>query len=171
MIKHFPSLNEVYNMVLQEESQRSLFIQSQPLIEASAMALIYDSKKKRNMYLVCNHCGKRGHLKDKCFRLIDFPEDFKFTKSKGNFKKGGNVSVNSATVDKENGHFDDVDVSSAVQLSHIQGQIQKLMALVTERGGIEMNQDSPLSTNQQNKPSLVNSALAGPSYLDNDWSC
>ncbi|KAK6233532.1 hypothetical protein QUC31_005938 [Theobroma cacao] len=161
MIKPFPSLNEVYNMVLREESQRSLFFQSQPLIEASAMASISYRKKKRNMNLVCNHCGKRGHSKDKCFRFIDFPKDFKFTKSKGNFKKGGNVSVNGATVDKENEHFDDVDVSSATQLSHIQDQIQKLMALVTERGGIEMNQDSPLSTNQQNKPSLANSALAG----------
>lgn len=32
--------------------------------------------------LFCNYCKKSGHVIDKCFKLHDFPADFKFTKPK-----------------------------------------------------------------------------------------
>ncbi|EOY08554.1 Uncharacterized protein TCM_023112 [Theobroma cacao] len=68
MIRPFPTLDEAHNLVLREESQRSLHIQSQPLIEASAMATYGDNKKRNKNDLVCSHSEKKGHLKDKCFR-------------------------------------------------------------------------------------------------------
>lgn len=45
--------------------------------------------KKSN--LICSHCKKPGHTVDKCYRIIGFPSDFKFTKSK---KIPGNVRSN-----------------------------------------------------------------------------
>jgi len=33
---------------------------------------------------VCNNCKKPGHISSKCYRLIDFPKDFKFTKTQRN---------------------------------------------------------------------------------------
>ncbi|XP_075091857.1 uncharacterized protein LOC142172007 [Nicotiana tabacum] len=39
-----------------------------------------DSKGKKNN-LICSHCKKPGHSVDKCYRIIGFPSDFKFTKT------------------------------------------------------------------------------------------
>ncbi|KAF3678029.1 hypothetical protein FXO38_03470 [Capsicum annuum] len=38
--------------------------------------------KKLNTSLKCSHCKKIGHTVDKCYRIIGFPNDFKFTKNK-----------------------------------------------------------------------------------------
>ncbi|KAK1410112.1 hypothetical protein QVD17_36645 [Tagetes erecta] len=38
-----------------------------------------NSQKKS---LICNNCKKPGHTIDKCYRLIGFPKEFKFTKAK-----------------------------------------------------------------------------------------
>lgn len=32
--------------------------------------------------MICSHCKKPGHSVEKCYRIIDFPDDFKFTKNK-----------------------------------------------------------------------------------------
>lgn len=79
-------LDKVTNMVLREESQGSLLIQSNPATESSNMIVIMDNKQKNKANLVCSDCGKKGHLKEKCYRIIQFPKDFKFTKRKGNYK-------------------------------------------------------------------------------------
>ncbi|KAG5573799.1 hypothetical protein H5410_063565 [Solanum commersonii] len=43
----------------------------------------------------CTHCGKNGHLKLNCYRLIGFPEDFQFTNEKGSHGQiRGNAVVN-----------------------------------------------------------------------------
>uniref|UniRef100_A0A3Q7JBS0 Reverse transcriptase Ty1/copia-type domain-containing protein n=1 Tax=Solanum lycopersicum TaxID=4081 RepID=A0A3Q7JBS0_SOLLC len=38
--------------------------------------------KKGNSSLICSHCMKVGHTVDKSYRIIGFPSDLKFTKSK-----------------------------------------------------------------------------------------
>ncbi|KAF2312897.1 hypothetical protein GH714_040955 [Hevea brasiliensis] len=57
----------------------ALVLKSQSFPEMFAMAM----KKVKND-VTCFHCGKPGHVKANCYRLIGFPPDFKFTKSKGN---------------------------------------------------------------------------------------
>ncbi|EEF41950.1 conserved hypothetical protein [Ricinus communis] len=64
-------------MVLREESQRSIHAQSQVLNDAAEMAV-----KKGKSSLYCTHCSKTWHLKEKCYKLIGFPANFKFTKVK-----------------------------------------------------------------------------------------
>lgn len=86
MLKPFPSLDQDYSLVILEESQRSMLMQSQSPIENSAMAAtITDGKRESNANIVCSHCGKKRHFKEKCYRIIRFLKNFKFTKSKGNF--------------------------------------------------------------------------------------
>lgn len=62
------------------------------------MASTSKNKKKRRPDISCSHCGKKGHLKEKCFRIIGFPKDFKFTKDKdkGSFRKHTS-SINSVS--------------------------------------------------------------------------
>ena len=45
----------------------------------------YDQSQKQKFdgkRIICNHCKKPGHIASKCYRLIGFPKDFKFTKNK-----------------------------------------------------------------------------------------
>nr|DAD38746.1 TPA_asm: hypothetical protein HUJ06_013068 [Nelumbo nucifera] len=56
---------------------------------------INSGNQKKKSSVTCSHCGKNGHSKDKCYRIIGFPPNFKFTK--GKFATGGTPSVNSVT--------------------------------------------------------------------------
>ncbi|XP_017972387.1 PREDICTED: uncharacterized protein LOC108661090 [Theobroma cacao] len=82
MMKPFPLLNEAYNLVIRDESQRNLYLHTMPIIESSAMATMTEGKVKSKVDAVCSYCHKKGHTKDKCYRLIGFPPDFKFSKGK-----------------------------------------------------------------------------------------
>lgn len=57
-MKTFPSLDQAYNMVLSEETQRSLLLQSQSFTEGVAMAV-----KKSKIEITSFHCGMHGHVK------------------------------------------------------------------------------------------------------------
>ncbi|KAG5582863.1 hypothetical protein H5410_053490 [Solanum commersonii] len=50
---------------------------------------------KYNPNVSCTYCGKTGHVYDDCFRLIGFPNDFEFTKTKNsqNLVKGNAVVI------------------------------------------------------------------------------
>ncbi|EOX93521.1 Uncharacterized protein TCM_002405 [Theobroma cacao] len=93
------SLDKVYSLVLREETQRNLLVQSQPMLESFAMLAATDNKKKLRKDITCNHCGKKGHIKDKCYKIIGFPNDFKFTKGgRSNPRKGKNFVNDVSTV-------------------------------------------------------------------------
>lgn len=73
-----------------------MLIQSQPKLDFSAMVAVIDDRKKFKKDVICSHCNKIGHPKEKCYRLNGFPEDFKFNKGKNACKRGkavNNVSV------------------------------------------------------------------------------
>nr|DAD32524.1 TPA_asm: hypothetical protein HUJ06_011375 [Nelumbo nucifera] len=94
VMKPFPNLDEVYNLALREESQRNIRINVSPLPEVSTMAISSGNQKKKSS-VTCSHCGKKGHLKDKCYRITSFPPNFKFTKGKS--ATGGTHSANNVT--------------------------------------------------------------------------
>nr|DAD24783.1 TPA_asm: hypothetical protein HUJ06_026247 [Nelumbo nucifera] len=91
-MKPFPNLVEVYNLALREESQRRTNVS--PLPEISTMAISYGNQKKKSS-VTYSHCGKNGHSKDKCYRIIGFPPNFKFIKGKS--ATGDTPSANSVT--------------------------------------------------------------------------
>uniref|UniRef100_A0A251V8N4 Uncharacterized protein n=1 Tax=Helianthus annuus TaxID=4232 RepID=A0A251V8N4_HELAN len=47
---------------------------------------------------MCTNCKKNGHTADTCYRLIGFPKEFKFTKSK---RFAANVSSESHDINSE----------------------------------------------------------------------
>nr|DAD40608.1 TPA_asm: hypothetical protein HUJ06_014931 [Nelumbo nucifera] len=65
-----------------------------PLPEVSAMEINYGNQKMKSS-VTCGHCGKNGHSKDKCYKIIGFPSNFKFTKGKS--ATSGTPSANSVT--------------------------------------------------------------------------
>ncbi|XP_075087492.1 uncharacterized protein LOC142169523 [Nicotiana tabacum] len=84
--RHVVTVNEAYTIVTQEESQRLLGVvdtNNDPLTMMTGRGQILKPKK---FGLICDHCGYKGHLKENCYKIIDYPTDFK---SKKKFQGGG----------------------------------------------------------------------------------
>ncbi|EOY13185.1 Uncharacterized protein TCM_031712 [Theobroma cacao] len=151
--------------------------QAQLVIESAAMVVNSDSKKKWRKDVVCNHCGKKGYTKDKCFKIIGFPEDFKFTKRENSNKKG-KVAINSVTggykiaVGDET-HIEQEDdlcgIGSMSQFSILQQQVNKLMEFFNVNEISSRDGKNILANSQPPKQSLINSAIAGHSFMEGDW--
>ncbi|KAL4602035.1 hypothetical protein ACB092_10G023900 [Castanea dentata] len=77
LMEPLPTINKVYSLLIQEE-RKEFQRQRQP---------------------ICTHCGKLGHVMEKCFKLHGFPPSFK--------PKGKNFMVNQVNVQEacaDNGH-------------------------------------------------------------------
>ncbi|KAL9995344.1 putative RNA-directed DNA polymerase [Helianthus debilis subsp. tardiflorus] len=83
-----PSLSQAYALIIQDEKQREIHSNNNFIQESAAMHIntyyqtSQNSKNESKKSVVCTHCKKSGHVAAKCYRLIGFPKDFKFTKSK-----------------------------------------------------------------------------------------
>ena len=62
LMKPFPTLDQVYNMVLREETQKRLQALTLLTPNVSTMAI-----NKSKSYQTCPHCGKVGHKIENCF--------------------------------------------------------------------------------------------------------
>lgn len=89
MMKSSPTIGQAYALLVQEEKQREIHASSNFLTESASMNAMssqpqgnyrgkYDGKKP----MICSHCKKPGHPASKCYRLVGFPKDVKFTKGK-----------------------------------------------------------------------------------------
>lgn len=113
----------------------------------SALAALHSQAKKREKTeITCYHCGKTGHTKEKCYRLIGFPPNFKFTKSKPGHSSGTSSAVHSAnqvaSQGQKNGSL------NGSQLPLTEAQIQQLVALVNAQSPqLNLNESTP-SANQ-----------------------
>ncbi|XP_059446664.1 uncharacterized protein LOC132178232 [Corylus avellana] len=82
-----PPINKVFSLVVQEESQRQIFIGSMTSNPADLITKSVPTQQNRfpkqmtrRDKPVCTHCGISGHTIDKCYKLHGFPPGFKFTK-------------------------------------------------------------------------------------------
>ncbi|KAL1134744.1 hypothetical protein V6Z11_A12G125200 [Gossypium hirsutum] len=94
LMKPLPSVNQAYSLLIQEEGQ---------LHNAEKVSLVSDSialysgtsnqpvQSKKHFNESCDYCHIKGHKKETCYKLIGYPADFKFTKTKG-------TSANSAVI-------------------------------------------------------------------------
>ena len=118
LMEPFPTINKVYSLLIQEERQRSVGLGNSIHIESTTLAVtssnvnsnsnfpgffgnssVYGGKNSKGKDRpICTHCGKLGHVMEKCFKLYGFPPGFK--------PKGKNFMVNQVNVQEacaENG--------------------------------------------------------------------
>lgn len=107
MLSPLSNVGHAYSLLMQDEKQREVYVNSQFLGESSSfIGEVYvnsqfpgesssfiaanqnhtclkfgnsDFKGKKNI-LVCSYCKQPSHSVDKYYRIISFPDDFKFTK-------------------------------------------------------------------------------------------
>ncbi|XP_026378718.1 uncharacterized protein LOC113273172 [Papaver somniferum] len=77
----FPIALRIFNLVQQEEEQQHITTASLPTVDAAALnsnrnfpstsrAPVSHNKRQRPHY---DYCNRHGHVRDKCYRLHDFP--------------------------------------------------------------------------------------------------
>ncbi|KAL4576370.1 hypothetical protein LXL04_012463 [Taraxacum kok-saghyz] len=114
MMKPLPSVAQAYALLIQDEKQREFNSSSNFFPESAAMNSKANVNFTKNNYegkdnkknIICNFCKKPGHIANKCYRLIGFPKEFKFTKGKGVAANAGgfhisNEEQNNPEVSKE----------------------------------------------------------------------
>lgn len=133
LIDPLPSINKVFSLVLQEERQREISIDS--LNNETAAMMIknplprYGSQSQQNRFVkqpflhnsrnnrpICTHCGLLGHTMEKCYKLHGYPPGYRANKNK----------VNSVFQSQES----DYQNNQVPQLSIFQEQCQQLLALI-----------------------------------------
>ncbi|KAH0748849.1 hypothetical protein KY290_028081 [Solanum tuberosum] len=91
-----PSLNQAYSMIMQDESQRIQFslisncvlpLQKLDINEPTALSSTHNNRfnqsTSQNTRLYYDYCHLRNHTKANCYKLIGYPQHYKFTKKKG----------------------------------------------------------------------------------------
>ncbi|KAH0683425.1 hypothetical protein KY290_022022 [Solanum tuberosum] len=136
MINPLPSVSLAYSLLMQDELQKEASINSQfpgnsAFFLASSLSspAQYEGKGKKNT-TVCSFYKKFGHTVDKCYRIIGFPTDFKFTKSR---RGQGTVRRNTTFTSAENrgDNHSTIPTSSGInQLS--QDQFSQLVHLLNQ---------------------------------------
>ncbi|XP_070004224.1 uncharacterized protein [Nicotiana sylvestris] len=91
MISPLPNINIAYSLLVQDERQREVYMNPQFPGDSSSFLATHQNilgqksqtsnLKGRKNNFICSHCKKPGHSVDKCYRIIGFPTDFKFTKT------------------------------------------------------------------------------------------
>ncbi|XP_060211676.1 uncharacterized protein LOC132639226 [Lycium barbarum] len=129
MMKPLPTAAQAYSIVLHQESQKQVHsgihvsTDSSPFhstvgfkhpnqstknwgeergnngYRGNAQSYTQTYAGKNNLF--CIYCKRTNHVRDKCYRLIGFPEDFKFTNPKS--KKSQNAKVNAVRTDEAAG--------------------------------------------------------------------
>ena len=92
MIKPLPLILKVFNLVVQEERQRSIGSESPsladslsfntlslaPLLPTPATIIVpFSSGKLRREHQICSHCGIAGHTVNRCYMLHGYPPGYK----------------------------------------------------------------------------------------------
>ncbi|XP_074375165.1 uncharacterized protein LOC141716901 [Apium graveolens] len=174
MMRPTPTLNNVFSLLLQEESQREFSSSLPPVTENMAMNVRFNKSKmpnvpttvpKRNTVdpnLVCEFCQNTRHLKDKCFYLHGYPEWQKlygkpkpklkkFTNS--GFRSAAQVSVKAITGDNMKDQLMTAE-SSKDNFNLSEAQCQQIVRMLQEKMTPANNWTAASSNSQLYDPNL-----------------
>ncbi|XP_049406328.1 uncharacterized protein LOC125869996 [Solanum stenotomum] len=123
MMKPLPTTSHAYSIVLHEETQMGVHSGNQ--VNGTTDSTAFNTNSQRwnndrgnseykgnnqtlNQYAnidtrtnnsFCSYCKKQGHVKEKCYKLVGYPQSFKFNKPKRGY---GNGQVNASITEDEN---------------------------------------------------------------------
>ncbi|XP_075084997.1 uncharacterized protein LOC142168238 [Nicotiana tabacum] len=151
MLKPLPSMNIVYNILLSDEKYRQVSSASHFSSSSASFNVGIFIQKSALILLI-----KPGHTIEKCYKLHDFPPNFKFSKTTGPRKMAANTEVDKSGFLGSFGGSDDQPQSQSEQLSIVPGftkeQYSQLMMLL---------QQSHLSSSSSTPNLLASANFAG----------
>ncbi|MDV3143303.1 MAG: hypothetical protein Q8761_02580, partial [Sweet potato little leaf phytoplasma] len=87
LISPLPTMNKVFSLLIQEESQRAAGNLSGILptpVEAVALAAPTEKRNSQDrphrrdgQRPICSHCGVKGHVKDRCYKIHGYPPGYR----------------------------------------------------------------------------------------------
>ncbi|XP_019238698.1 PREDICTED: uncharacterized protein LOC109218768 [Nicotiana attenuata] len=87
MMKPLPSGNQPYAMLMSDESQRvvaaSAGILGSQFFNSNSAKPSFNPKFRKNYNIQCGFCKMKGHSREKYFKIIGYPSDYKFKKKRG----------------------------------------------------------------------------------------
>lgn len=101
-----PSLRATFNQVLREESRFMAEKERSIKIESASAFYTNNTNRQKNRDGVkprCDHCGKIGHVKAKCFEIVGYPPNWDTRRTQRNNKSGGQNSAHFAHAEKDKG--------------------------------------------------------------------
>ena len=167
MMEPVPSVDKTFSLVIQEERQKSSNFHATPSVESTALAvknqafnqgLFHPGNNGKNFKgnggkgrPMCSYCGKVGHIKEKCFKLVGFPPGYK--------QKGKLPMANQVMIDFDQSQ--NAAVHQTPNFSFTPEQYQQLISL--------LNAHSSNSGSSNEAIHMANSALLGISdtFLQN----
>ena len=162
------SIDKAFSLVIQEERQRCLGFTVAPSIESTALAVKNQGFNQGNSFLgnnsknikgnnakgrqVCSHCGKLGHVMEKCYKLVGFPPSYK--------QKGRVAMANQVLVEDDQGNSGNSGVQQVNSFPFTSEQYQQLISMLSSHASTSGGANDALH--------LANSALS--SNVCNAWS-
>lgn len=122
MKKNVPDLSEIYNLLDQDFNQKNLSsLQNASAFQVSSTsqvpAVVYATQSnyhhQKQQKPICTHCGYTGHTTDTCYKIHDYPIDFKH--------KHKNKSEKTTTSAKPTSYTKPVVAQLALEDSEING--------------------------------------------------
>ena len=104
-----PSIDKAFSLVIQEERQRALGFNGGYSVDSTTLAVKTQAFNQVGMNAsgkgrpMCSHCGKPGHFKEKCYKLIGFPLRYK--------QKGKISMANQVSLSGDSGQYEDASQS------------------------------------------------------------
>jgi hypothetical protein len=178
LIDPLPSINKVFSLVVQEESQREVFLGS--LTHDTAALMSKATPVQQNKFTkpynwkerpICSHCGIAGHTVDKCYKLHGYPPGFNFTKQPSSTGFADKPSAYSVLHSQE--EITDNSSQPLLQLPFTAEQCHQLLALIkpqAESSHASANQVGMLPTNQDHLFSKMTGIFAFTSVIHSKYS-
>lgn len=120
----------------------------------------YEGKKN----VICSLCKKFGHCADKCYIIVDFPKDFKFT-------KGKSVASNVVSIQSSDGTSDETIKSLELTSDQYQHLISMLSSHFVSKGGSNFEDQGQNSTQTTSNMNFAGNSLSLPKDCKDSNKC
>lgn len=119
-----PSLRCAFNHILREEGRFTAEMDRGSKSESGSAFYSFSRQKRRDGQRPwCDHCGKLGHIKSKCFELIGYPAHWDTKKSqRGPNKNGGQPAAHLATKEEGQRKEDAKEIASEHEFHGTRGK-------------------------------------------------
>ena len=168
MMEPSPSIDKAFSLVIQEERQRCLGLTAVPFVESTDLAVKNQGFNQGNLFQgnnsknfkgnngkgrpMCSHCGRLGHIMEKCYKQVGFPPGYK--------QKGRVAMANQVLVEDDQINSGSSGPQQINSFPFTSEQYQQLLSMLSSQASTSGGANDVLHS--------ANSALSG--NVCNTWS-